>query len=179
MRYGTHGWRQEKAAATHCGPQRILSPTLENASIYSTLRLSAGRTPEQQELWHRFMTQENSSSSTPHLNPRSPELRVHLPGHSRCNGHRMDGMSLAPEVCQAIEALIGKAEKGSSVTSVARLVAFLEKHRLAHQQKIQSRRIVCHPQNWDGFACSGNDVHTLLHGILAVGCNDACEAALR
>ncbi|CAJ1442551.1 unnamed protein product [Effrenium voratum] len=87
-------------------------------------------------------------------------------------------MSLAPEVCEAIEALVGKAEKGSLVTSAARLVALLEEHKLAYQQRIQSRHVVCHPRNRDGYGCSGNDVHSLLHGILAVGWNDACVKPL-
>ncbi|CAJ1330948.1 unnamed protein product, partial [Effrenium voratum] len=87
-------------------------------------------------------------------------------------------MFLAPEVCEAIEALVGKAEKGSLVTSAARLVALLEEHKLAYQQRIQSRHVVCHPRNRDGYGCSGNDVHSLLHGILAVGWNDACVKPL-
>ncbi|CAJ1388142.1 unnamed protein product [Effrenium voratum] len=70
------------------------------------------------------------------------------------------------------------AEKGSLVTSAARLVALLEEHKLTYQQRIQSRHVVRHPRNRDGYGCSGNDVHSLLHGILAVGWNDACVKPL-
>ena len=76
---------------------------------------------------------------------------------------------MSPEIRNAIQDFLEKAEKGSLVQSVNRLHDFLLEKKLAWKQKIHPSLIGCSESNRDGQGVSAAHVQELISSIGAIG----------